>query len=438
MAFREVSVVQVREAPRRWLRGDGERPIAKGVGVDRKTARRYITAAVELGVDRSGGEERLTDELIGQVVERVRPHRSDGHGEAWRSLLDEEDRIKTWVSEDLTVVKIGILLARRGVVVPHRTLARFAVQRCGAGRRSTTVRVAPLGRHCIVVDVTSRHASTNGWTWRSVWSTLRRLVLAWASDESGQNRNASRCRGCATSRCRTRYASNDRARPDRNVEVGSPPTRTCAPPKSRTSNPPTTGGVETDTPLTIRRLSHAGAAWDQAERGDQVEAVALARGPDDHHRRGCAEAVVGLAIGVAGVEHRPAAVRRRGPVHRPHRRARTGTWSDPVGHEPFIVSGKLLQVAAPALMATAEAFRAAGRQRGVDRRGHSSGAHRLGRDTGYVVGALPAASSLTCSTCTLRCESSPCSASCRVGRSPACLIHGQVDSGETSKSKRPH
>jgi hypothetical protein len=141
MAFREVSVVQVREALRRWLKGDGERPIAAGVGVDRKTARRYITAAVELGVDRAGGEEQLTDALIGQVVERVRPHRSDGHGEAWRTLLGEEERIKAWVGEDLTVVKIGILLARRGVVVPHRTLARFAVERCGAGRRSTTVRV---------------------------------------------------------------------------------------------------------------------------------------------------------------------------------------------------------------------------------------------------------------------------------------------------------
>lgn len=141
MAFREVSVVQVKEALRRWLSGDGERPIAQGVGIDRKTARRYITAAVELGVDRDGGEGQLTDELIGQVLERVRPHRRDGHGDAWRVLLGEEKRIKAWVGEDLTVVKIGILLARRGVVVPHRTLARFAVERCGAARRSTTVRV---------------------------------------------------------------------------------------------------------------------------------------------------------------------------------------------------------------------------------------------------------------------------------------------------------
>ena len=141
MAFREVSVVQIREALRRWLKGEGERPIAQGVGVDRKTARRYIAAATELGIDRSGGEEQLTDEVIAQVIEKVRPHRSDGHGEAWRTLLGEEATIKAWVEQDLTVVKIGILLARRGVVVPHRTLARFATDRCGAGRRSVTVRV---------------------------------------------------------------------------------------------------------------------------------------------------------------------------------------------------------------------------------------------------------------------------------------------------------
>lgn len=141
MAFREVSVVQVKEALRRWLKGEGERPIARSVGVDRKTARRYITAAIELGIDRSGGEEQLTDELIGQVLERVRPHRIDGHGEAWRALFGEEKQITAWVKEGLTVTKIGILLERKGVVVPPRTLARFAVERCGAGRRTVTVRV---------------------------------------------------------------------------------------------------------------------------------------------------------------------------------------------------------------------------------------------------------------------------------------------------------
>jgi hypothetical protein len=141
MAFREVSVVQVKEALRRWLKGEGERPIAHGVGVERKTARRYIAAAVELGVDRSGGEDQLSDELIGQVLERVRPHRIDGHGEAWRSLLAEEEHIKAWVKQDLTVVKIGILLTRRGGPAPdpgplcHRTLRGRATHGHRARRR---------------------------------------------------------------------------------------------------------------------------------------------------------------------------------------------------------------------------------------------------------------------------------------------------------------
>ena len=73
MAFREVTVVQIKEVLRRWLRGEGERTIAKGVGVDRKTARRYIAGGIGLGVERSGGEEQLTEELIGQVIEAGAP-----------------------------------------------------------------------------------------------------------------------------------------------------------------------------------------------------------------------------------------------------------------------------------------------------------------------------------------------------------------------------
>ncbi|MGH9086869.1 MAG: IS21 family transposase, partial [Acidimicrobiales bacterium] len=148
MAFREVLVVQVKEVLRRWLDCDGERPAARSVGIAHSTARNYICAAIELGVDRAGGEEQLTDELIGQVCERVRPHRTDGHGESWQALFAEETQMKQWVDDGLTVVKVGILLRRRGVEVLHRTLARFCVQRCEAGRRKSTVRVEdpPPGR----------------------------------------------------------------------------------------------------------------------------------------------------------------------------------------------------------------------------------------------------------------------------------------------------
>ncbi|HEY6796635.1 MAG TPA: IS21 family transposase [Kineosporiaceae bacterium] len=135
---------EVREVLRLWLRGEGVRATQRLAGVDRKTVRRYLAAAIELGLDRDGGEGRLDDEFLGRVVEKVRPHRLDGHGAAWRCLEEYREQIREWVEkDDLTTVKVGEFLARRGVVVPARTLDRFVVELCGPRRgRAVTVRVA--------------------------------------------------------------------------------------------------------------------------------------------------------------------------------------------------------------------------------------------------------------------------------------------------------
>jgi hypothetical protein len=140
MAFREVDVIEVRELLRAWQCGLGLRRVGRRAGVDRKTARRYVDAAVAAGLDRDGGEEQLTDELIGQVIAAVCAERPNGHGSAWESLEAQRDQINKWVAGGLTVVKIGDLLARQGVVVPHRTLHRFCVERTdyrGRGSRAT-------------------------------------------------------------------------------------------------------------------------------------------------------------------------------------------------------------------------------------------------------------------------------------------------------------
>lgn len=145
MAFREVRVFEVREVLRLWLRGEGLRAVSRLAGMDRKTVRRYVDAGVELGLDRAGGEDQLTDVLLGQVIERVRPHRTDGRGEARRLLDEYRDQLSEWLdTEGLTVVKVHELLERRGVVVPERTLHRYALEELGIGRsvRSSTVRVA--------------------------------------------------------------------------------------------------------------------------------------------------------------------------------------------------------------------------------------------------------------------------------------------------------
>ena len=109
-----------------------------------KTAARYIRAAQEAGLARDGGEGQLTDGLLGQVVAVVRPARPAGHGSSWEALAGRKEEIAGWVEDGLTLVKIGELLERSGMVVPYRTLARFAAAECGysSSRPKVTVPVA--------------------------------------------------------------------------------------------------------------------------------------------------------------------------------------------------------------------------------------------------------------------------------------------------------
>src|ERR1700759_2398926 len=95
MVFREVSVIEIREVLRSWLAGAGLRTVAAQAGVGRKTARRdvaapvggaaptparrYVEAAVAAGLARDGGAGQLSDELVGQVAQAVRPVRPGGH-----------------------------------------------------------------------------------------------------------------------------------------------------------------------------------------------------------------------------------------------------------------------------------------------------------------------------------------------------------------------
>lgn len=143
MAYREVSVIEIREVLRLWVGGEGLRGVERLTTVDRKTVRRYVNAAVELGLERDGGVDQITDVLVAGVVEAVRPHRPGGHGAAWEACEANREVLVKWLQvQHLSVVKAHQLLERQGVVVPQRTLYRFAAQELGVGRPEITVRVA--------------------------------------------------------------------------------------------------------------------------------------------------------------------------------------------------------------------------------------------------------------------------------------------------------
>ena len=147
--FREVRVYEVRELLRWWVEGLSLRKTTERSGFDRKTVRRYVEAAQERGVVQGGDADQLSDEVLAAVLERVRPQRRDGRGEGWAACVAEHEALAGWLrekpkGEGLTVRRAGELLARRGVVVPERTLHRYALEVLGVGRtaRRSTVRVA--------------------------------------------------------------------------------------------------------------------------------------------------------------------------------------------------------------------------------------------------------------------------------------------------------
>ncbi len=57
-------MVVVREILRLWLAGHGYRSIARRALIDRKSARRYVQAAMAAGLDRERGEEQLTSSNV--------------------------------------------------------------------------------------------------------------------------------------------------------------------------------------------------------------------------------------------------------------------------------------------------------------------------------------------------------------------------------------
>lgn len=68
--FREVPTVEVKEVLRQRQRGRFLREIARGVGLDRKTVRRYLDVAVAAGFDPRGNG--VGDEIVSAVVARLR------------------------------------------------------------------------------------------------------------------------------------------------------------------------------------------------------------------------------------------------------------------------------------------------------------------------------------------------------------------------------
>jgi DNA-binding transcriptional regulator LsrR (DeoR family) len=77
MAFREVTMLEVIEVVRMWLSQRSKKEIARQLGVDVKTVRRYLKAAAECGLGQvqiqAQGPSGLTEEFTASLMERIAP-----------------------------------------------------------------------------------------------------------------------------------------------------------------------------------------------------------------------------------------------------------------------------------------------------------------------------------------------------------------------------
>ena len=165
MAFREVRVFEVREVLRLWLRGEGFRSAERLVGVDRKTVRRYVTAAVELGLVRDGGGPRDSE----QRAPTAAPAPATGASPCDRSAPYGETAL----------VRAGPRRARRGPSAgatrpdAHPTQAARRSVRSIRATRASTARPSGASRRATGRAARRTSAARNTWRPSSTSTTTR-------------------------------------------------------------------------------------------------------------------------------------------------------------------------------------------------------------------------------------------------------------------------
>ena len=142
MAYREVTMFEIKEVVRLWLAGTPKKRIARQLGVDPKTVRRYVAAAVKHGLRSSQDESALTEEVFADLLLSLERSYQPPHGQTWQRCEKHRVFIAKQLRHEVRLTKIRKLLLRQGTDIPYATLHRFCVAELGFGRGTATIPVA--------------------------------------------------------------------------------------------------------------------------------------------------------------------------------------------------------------------------------------------------------------------------------------------------------
>jgi len=142
MAFREVTVLEVKEVLRLWRDGVSKKRIAARLGLDVKTVRRYLELLARAAVDPGSDLEAATAAVAAQLEgAQGRPR-----GEGWERCEKHREFIQKKLADDVRLTKVRKLLRRiHKADISYMTLYRFAVEELEFGRGASTIPVADCG-----------------------------------------------------------------------------------------------------------------------------------------------------------------------------------------------------------------------------------------------------------------------------------------------------
>lgn len=142
MAFREVTMIEIKEVLRRWLSGEKKKKIAINVGLDPKTVRRILAAASQCELSPCHGSAALTEERLCAVMTLLKIPAPREASDSRKVCESHSERIAGYLKQGVRLTKVHRLLKRDGIQVPYSALYRYARQELEFGRKAPTVRLA--------------------------------------------------------------------------------------------------------------------------------------------------------------------------------------------------------------------------------------------------------------------------------------------------------
>ena len=107
MAYREVTMIEVKEVLRQWLACLSREAMARWVGLDRNTIRRYLQVAQQCGLHVADGVDALTDEKLSDVLAALGTGPGRPHGEEWAICERHRETIDRFTNNSYDLVVEG-------------------------------------------------------------------------------------------------------------------------------------------------------------------------------------------------------------------------------------------------------------------------------------------------------------------------------------------